>query len=76
MLLIYLSGTILFVGLETVEQVGVDLYESESDTVKDNEHERVKHQIQKTGPHFYTYLQNLHTYNLVPPICSSPSFVV
>lgn len=36
MLLIYLSGTILLVGLKNVEQVGLDLWESESDTVNDN----------------------------------------
>lgn len=35
-LLLYLSGTILFVGLKNVEQVGLDLWESESDTVRDN----------------------------------------
>lgn len=36
MLVIYLSGTVLFVGLKNVEHVGLDLWESESDTVKDN----------------------------------------
>ncbi len=55
MLLIYLSGTILFVGLKNVEQVGLDLWESESDTVSDNKDELVKHQIQKTGLHFFKY---------------------
>lgn len=36
MMFTYLSGTILFVGLKKVEQVGKDLLESESDTVKHN----------------------------------------
>lgn len=34
-------------GLKNVEQVGLDLCESESDTVKDNKDELVRHRIQK-----------------------------
>lgn len=54
MLLTYLSGTILFEGLKKVEQVGVDLQESDSDTVKDNEeHKLGGHRKQKTKHHFH-----------------------
>lgn len=33
---IHLSGTILLMGLKNVEHVGLDLCESESDTVRNN----------------------------------------
>lgn len=41
--------------------MGLDLWESESDTVKDNKDELVKHQIQKTELDFNVYLHKLHT---------------
>ena len=55
MLLIYLSGMVLFVGLRNVEQLGLDLWESESDTGKHNKHELVKHLIEQTEIYFYMY---------------------
>lgn len=61
-LLTYLSGTILFVGLKNVEQMGLDLWESQSDTVRDNNDKPVKHlNDTKREINFCTCLQNLHT---------------
>ncbi len=60
MLLIYLSGTNLFVGLENVELAGLNLLESGSDTVKDNEHELVRSDTKVRALYLHMF-RSLHT---------------
>lgn len=63
---LYLSGIILFVGLKNDEQVGLDIWESESDTERDD-----RHTDQRKIPLIYTKQGSIsiHKYiNYIPRV--------